>query len=578
VKTLLGRVPVQVKGSATSRELKEKRQTASFPVKQEVLLFFRRNSGGMYFYVPMCSDGTKPVVFYAVLTPYKIDRVLEKMREGQKEVSIQLKKLPPATAQIERIVGLALEGQKQGKTTGFDERRFAEAKSFTIHSLVDIAEDRPTVFNLDKTDFAVTLNTIGGLSYAVDMDLTVYPGSYMPRIVEATVSCGEVEFTQLTAKQTAPKEMEIQLSEGLRLQVQEGAGTVRTTLNVTAAGDLRTQVRNLDLLLAASHGAPLVVAGRSHTPEFTSLENASEIQSHRDQIAQILELFDAFGLDDAIINTVEITEGDVATLRALHNGIVLNEEVGATTDGFGRYDFTIGRFKIMTVIAPGSTSNVTKIIDPFDPDKRAQFRIYRVAKDNSTEELDHWGTVYEPMLPAELATTLNLRLTSIVRAYEALEDDVGARATANQTVLHLLQAADSVTGAHRDYLLKGAADLCDWLIEHRDDVLLYKINRWQVEHRRGRLSPATQKEIRLARRALSQTDDRELRNACLTILLDDRDELDVILESLPPADVEKLQSWPIWKLAEPAAEPAVARDSIDEPRTVDDNVVGELGR
>ena len=115
-------------------------------------------------------------------------------------------------------------------------------------------------------------------------------------------------------------------------------------------------------------------------------------------------------------------------------------------------------------------------------------------------------------------------------------------------VLHLLQAADSVGGAHRKYLLQGAADLSDWLVQSAADDLTHTINRWQVDHRRRDLSPEALKEIRLVRRALEESDDRELRNACLTILLDDADELAVIIDSLSPSQLEVLQSWPIWGL------------------------------
>ncbi|MGB4135115.1 MAG: hypothetical protein WA971_01020 [Microbacterium sp.] len=548
VKTLIGRVAVQVKGSASPRKLKEKRPTARFSVEREVLEFFRTNGGGLYFYVPMRPDGTRATAYYCVLMPFKISRILGRMKPNQKTISIELSRMPADTAKIERIVELAIASQKQDKTTGFDERHLKEAKGFTIHSIVDIAEDRPTAFELDKTDFTVTLHTASGMSYAVDMDLTVYPRSYVPQEVDLVVSCGDVVFTQATIRQTAPMEIEFQLSEGLRLLLKDGADSISANFNVTDVGDLRSQVKNLDFLLAASRGAPLVVAERSHVLTSTASADFAEITRHRDRMAKIVELFDAFGLDDDITRTIDITEGDVTKLIALHKGIVLGEEVGGTTDGFGRYDFNIGQFKIMTVVAPGSTSSVTKLIDPFDPDKRTQFRIYRIAEDNSTEEIKRWGTVYEATRPDDLAMMLNLRLQSIVQAYEGLEDQVGARASANQMVLYLLKAADSVRGAHQTYLLGGAAALSDWLIEQGGDTLIYKINRWQVERRQGALPIETLKEIRRARHSLGDTEDRELRNACLTILLDERDELELIIEGLPPSEIEKLQSWPIWAL------------------------------
>lgn len=545
---LRGRVPVQIKGSATARKTKEKRSTASFSVEREILSFLRTDGGGLYFYVEMRPDGTKPSVFYSTLTPFKIDRYMRKMKPEQKSISIQLARLPTSPSRIQQIVAVALEGRKQGKTEGFDEGLLSSASGFTIHSVKGIDEDRPTVLKLEKTDFAVTLHTAGGLSLPVDMDLTIYPSSYVPHEVATPIRCGEVEYKTPVVRQTGKDTMEIQLSDGLRLSTRQSAQGLRTDINLSGGGSVRSQLKDLDFFLAAWAGNPLILAERTHTAKTAHVKEHRELASLRDRLFRIVEIFDALGVDDETIDTLELDDGDRTKLLALHKALIRGNEIEAETDGFGRYDFSIGRFKITTVIVPGSEDGRTRIIDPFDPEQRARFRIYRMADDQSVEEIDEWGTAYEALKVPDIASTLNLRLHSIVAAYEALENRAAAHGTANQMTLNLLRAADTVGGSRRRYLIQGASDLNDWLIEQSDDKLVYLINRWQIRYRLGELSDDDKHEIRVARRTLDPTRDAALREACLTILLDDRDELKLILDDLSSKDVSALHSWPIWAL------------------------------
>lgn len=545
---LRGRVPVQIKGSASGRRTKEKRATASFSVEREVLDFLRTDGGGLYFYVEMRPDGTKPQVFSAALTPFKIDRYLRKMGPEQKSISIELRRFPSKTSEIEKIVAVALAGRKQGKTEGFDESMLTNARGFTIHSTVGLNEDRPTVLNLEKSDFAVTLHTANGMSLPVDLDLTVYPASYVPREVDTPISCGEIRFENPIVAQTAKNTVEIRLSEGLRLSARQTSHGLSTEMHFSSAGNTRSQLKDVDFFLAARAGNPLVFAGRTHTVTSKLLGESRELLELRAQLSQIIELFDALDIDGETDDILDLNDSDRSKLLVLHEAFVRGQEIELETDGFGRYDFTVGRFKIMAVIIPGTDAAHTGIIDPFDPSQRSRFRIYRMADDKSVEEIDQWGTVYEALTVPDLASTLNLRLSQIVPAYEALEDRAAARGTANHMTLNLIRAADTADGPRSKYLLQGASDLNDWLLEQSDDKVLHQINSWQIRVRQGRLSDPDRREIRATRRHLQSTADSALREACLTILLDEKEELDLILQSLSSDDVEKVQSWPIYAL------------------------------
>ena len=190
-----------------------------------------------------------------------------------------------------------------------------------------------------------------------------------------------------------------------------------------------------------------------------------------------------------------------------------------------------------------------RFADAFDPSKRSGFQLWHTNDEGSIEKVAN-GTVYESLKVHQLRNVLNLHLEEIVKTYEKLEDRSVACAAANQMVLSLLSAADLVEGARRERLLGGAETLSDWLVANGDDKLVYKINWWQTRRRLGTLSVEDAATIRTERRATLRIDDLDarIREACLSILLGDFDELDVIVEDLPEDQTEKLRSWPIWAL------------------------------
>jgi hypothetical protein len=383
------------------------------------------------------------------------------------------------------------------------------------------------------------------------MDLAIFPGSYLPREVDVPVSCGAIEFSKPTVKQTDDHAISIRLSEGLVLQARNEENGLRTNIDLTLKGTVRSQLKDLDFVIAAQRGQPLIIGGTAHTSSNAPGVPDERLSVIRARLARLVELFDVLGLDDSFLESLQLSDKDKRTLLEFHTAFVEDEEVKATADGIGRYDFPIGSFKIVTLVTPGSTEAERRFVDPFDPQKRSELRIAGTKEDGSVEEI-HWATVYDSMQVADLATTLNLRLDVIVEAYEALENREVACQRANQMTLNLLSAADSVDGPRRDYLLVGAAALNDWLIANGEETPIYMINRWQIRHRRGDLSSADKKEIRAARRAvlLSGAENAHLREACLAILLDDRDELDLILEGLSDQELGELRSWPIWALAD----------------------------
>ena len=544
--TLLGRVPVQVKGRSTD----SKKQAPSFSIDRHTLKFFRTNGGGIYFFVQVRKDFESRSVFFVNLNPFRIDRMLES-GPNRNMFAVVFQKLPEGSKEIEAIFKLALEQQKQGKAEGANEHLLEKLRSITIHSLGEISTDRPTEFNLAETDFAVTIETEGGLKLPFDMDFTVWPSSFVPHQVDATVRCGSAEYSRSTVQQIDDETSLLRLSDGLTIRARKGDGALFTNIDLTMKGSLRGQLRDLDFFLAAVHGEPLEVNGAPNIPADHSFSHEQEVETLRSRIGRIVELFDAIGVDESLVESVPWSDDDKRTLLTLHRAIVLDEDVAATSDGYGRLDIEVGPFTIVTVVSAGSTPERLCFADAFNPTKRSKFRLWNTNDEGSMEEVTN-GTVYESLKVHELPNVLNLHLDVIVQAYEKLEDRSVACAAANQMVLSLLSAADSVEDVRRQRLLDGAEILSDWLVANGDDKLLYKINGWQTRHRLGSLSGEEVANIRSERRLMQRIDDGDarLREACLSILLGDFDELNMIINDLPDDQAERLRSWPVWALVE----------------------------
>jgi hypothetical protein len=543
--TILGRVSIQVKGRTTDST----KQNPSFSIDHETLKFFRNNGGGVYFLVQVRKDFETRVVFFVNLNPFRIDRMLQ-IQTKPSSVSVAFQKLPEDPAGIEKIFKLALEQQKQGRTEGSDDQLLKRMRGITIHSIDEISSNKPTVLNLADSDFAVTIETEGGLKIPFDMDVTIYPSSFTRREVDTIVQCGVIEYSSPTVWQSENEVINFRLSEGLHIRARLIDGKLNANIDLTLQGSLRSQLLDLDFFLAAAHGETLVIGGIPNKPESHSFAHEREVTGVRNRIGRIVELFDAIGADEEMVESVVWTEDDMRTLLMLHQAIVLDEDVAATVDGFGRLDIPVGPYKIVTLVTPGSAPEHLRLMNPFDPATRAMFRLTYTTEEGSDEEAIT-GTVYESLRVGEVSSTLNLHLGGIVSAYASLDDRTIASTLANQMVLTLLSAADIADGARKKHLLIGARNLSEWLVANGCDDLIHKINFWQTRHRLGTMSGDDEVDIRAERRAVQRQigDDARIREACLSILLNDFGDLDAILNSLADDQVEKLRSWPIWALA-----------------------------
>mgnify|MGYP001025616001 FL=1 len=547
--TVESRVPVQIKGRAPTKKIKRKRTSANFPVERDTLRFLMNDGGGLYFVV-IIEQGAPGRAFYAVLNPYKIRRFLDRMPASQETKTIACKPFPSDPAQIERIVRYAATARRQDAREHFDPADLDNVRSLTIHTLGDIAFDRPTLLNPDETDFLASVETATGATLFIDGSLVLKPQSYIPHEVGLTVRCGAVSFTHAVVRQLSPSAAELEFSAGIRITLDSSNdGRVSFKLNMELAGSIADQLRDAEFLLAMSGGEPLFFDGEPHHFDDTAqLCRRDELLRTRDQLRMLSDVCEALHFDPHAVNLADVGEREKADLHVLHPAIVLNEEIAASPNGAGRYTLALGERQLVLVVAAGSDDSHWRVLDPFDPRNRHELRLLRVLDGGDIQEVPG-ATIYEALSVKDLATTLNLNLEQILQAYLDVEDTNEAKRFATARILALIKAADAAK-ADRDPLLRAADALNEWMITGGDDMPIHLINRWQIKLRRKGLTAQDNTAIRKARVESIRTPDENsnLRAVCYSILLGDVDEFGLALEDLTASELDQMTDWPIWAL------------------------------
>ncbi|WP_316289024.1 hypothetical protein [Clavibacter michiganensis] len=568
---LTGRVPVQVKGRTASKKIKRSADTVVHSIDRSELDYLRKDGGGLYFYVPISKEGDAKGVFYAILSPFSIDRHVGKMQPGQKSKSVTMKRFPTDVTKVQDVVRLALITRNQSGSSVNMNDVMPLLDSITISTLTGISEDRPTVLNLDETDFAVTLTTRSGSVLYVDMDLTIYPADYVETVSKVPISCGGIEYAAPTIKRTTPEDFVINLSHSLTIKAHETETGLNTTVEMTAPESVLSYLKDLNFLLAAVNGSPLVVGDRQMAGTLSKFTDRDAFIATQERIQLIADLIDSFELGDNLAGSIVLDDLNQRNALMAHDTFIRGNEIRLPESGYGRMNIPFGDYQLVAMVSKGADGDHRQVFDPLDPQNRSRFRMYGKTADGAIQDLAA-APVYDSLTVEDLEITLNLHTEHIVSTYEALENRSDAITSANYLVLHMLTASDKTTEPMAEYLREAAEDLCQWLLGVGEGDLIYRINLWQTRQRLGVLTSDDLNAIRQARREVrvTATPDAHLREACLTILLKDHDELNSILEGFSPEDKSMLKSWPIWALSEDAT-----GDSYDAESTL---VIQEPGR
>lgn len=126
IETVEGQLPVQVKGTTSKRKSDRPKQQ----VRVSDLKHYLNIAGGcIYFYV-YCGTGARSAeVFYRLLLPYDLKKILADIPEQQERISLRFDRLPSDAAELTRLVRRAVKDKtKQRVVAGIAPKTIEEFK------------------------------------------------------------------------------------------------------------------------------------------------------------------------------------------------------------------------------------------------------------------------------------------------------------------------------------------------------------------------------------------------------------------------------------------------------------------
>lgn len=187
----VGRVSVQVKGRTTPANGKLPK---SYPISRTDLQAFQSDSGVLYFVVFVDGDTGEGHPFYVLLSPFYIERILQRAAPTTKRISVPLRGFPTNPGEIDGIVRVARRTREQLPSAGDVSSLFPQAQSLSVYSAQNLNFDAPVVLVPGETDFALVLTTTDGLSLPLNGELRIFPPTYVSHDVDVKVECGDVVF------------------------------------------------------------------------------------------------------------------------------------------------------------------------------------------------------------------------------------------------------------------------------------------------------------------------------------------------------------------------------------------------
>ena len=542
--TLQGRVNVQVKGRTRHGKL---HSSLKFAVAVLDLQFYMRNSGVLYFVVAFNPRTRRQRSYYKMLSPYKIDWLLQSLPPDAKYLQLGFDELPEDPVKIERIVRLALKKSDENAALGFDPSLFENARELTIHSANGLSLDQPVILSPGDTDFALILTTEAGMKIPLAGELHVLPSISQEQVADIRIRSGTVSYDRARVKQTGEASMDVKLSEGLVLAYTFGDEGYGLNVTLTMESDLENRVKAIEFFLSLAESGEIAINDSAGMPlVIPPWQGEPELRRHLARLHEHQALLDYLGVAPRLIDLTLIDDTQDQQLHDVYRALVEGMHFEDTNGAVSRVRQQLAGWSLMLLMIPSDVDGLWRLIDPFHPDSRQQFR---GRKDGETADETVLITAYDTIEDDWFPDVVNTRLDVIADAYQLIADEPHVLQTATMRVLALIQAADS-RAARREEFLGGADRLNDWILSHDAESPNHLLNRWQIIARRQTLAEDMRTGIRELRRnlAVEAAPDARLQEVACAILLEDAEEVEFLVARLDDETREILTTWPIWNL------------------------------
>lgn len=530
VDTVLGQLPVQVKGTASKR----KGDAPKRSVRIADLKHYLNVAGGCIYFVVYCGrDALAPEVFYRLLLPYDLKGILAEASDGQRSVALRFNRLPNDSKELTRLVTRAVKDKtKQQGSAGIAMRTHDDYKKANV-PLKECEFDIDLFAGEEATSLAPYKH--GVYIYGKTAWGEVYPIDKLENVVgvaagfKCTVSSGDVSY-KTSVFNGEDEDGEHTFFRGFDLRYSD------KNLSLKETGTLSERIEDLSLMKAMAETGSLCINGH----EFARGVNASMFDmdslNHRlDCLKLIKRVVDALHLKTEL-DVSALTEQDLRTIDAVNHGIVEGNLLHYENrqSGFARVNFCGHTIKL---VFSEEETDMYRMSDALQLEDRT-FAVYTYGPDEANRE------IVAPLLvltSEEYKIIENIDANVFKSALAKFPITETSANYANNKMLEMLSAYDNGACCAED-LLRCCGVLVEALREFTDEETAL-INECQIAARSRKLTD----EERDALARVQMESSSIPAKACAAALRGDREMALTLIHTMHADDQAAFDTWPIMR-------------------------------
>lgn len=527
VGTIEGQLPVQVKGTTSKRKSdRPKRQVRVSDLKH----YLNIAGGCIYFYVYCGSEARSAEVFYRLLLPYDLKKILADVPEHQGRISLRFDRLPSDAAELARLVKRAAKDRaKQRVVAGIAPKTIEEFKDVGLcfdecEFGIELLEgETPASLAPYKNGIYIYGKSPWGELYPLDKLDNIVGVAIGSRHV---VSSGDISLNAMVMTGENVKGEHV-FFRGFDINLS----TNKITLNET--GTLAERVEDLTLMHAMMQTGELSIDGNGFARGCKLGEGDLAPLENRMQSLEIIKrVVDTLHYKPKLDVGV-LSPQDLRNIETIHKGLVEGELLHYKNrqNGFGY--ITLAGHPIKLVFYQVS-EDMYRMVDGL--------RLDDLTVSVFSQGEEETPVVVAPLFVQTMQDYVNLAnidskvFAATLRQYPVTE---ASSAYVNEKMLEMLFAYDQ-DACCAEELLK-CCEVTVGALEAFTDREVTLINRFQIAARRRDLTCEEKSELM----AVQLNSDSVLSKACAAALRGDSDMASALRASLDEATRTMLDAWPV---------------------------------
>lgn len=529
IETVEGQLPVQVKGTTSKRKSDRPKQQ----VRVSDLKHYLNIAGGcIYFYVYCGSEARSAEVFYRLLLPYDLKKILADIPEQQERISLRFDRLPSDAAELTRLVRRAVKDRtKQRVVAGIAPKTIEEFKDAGL--CFDECE-----FGIELLEGESPANLApyrnGLYIYGKSPWGELYPLNKLENIVGVAIGSRHVVSSGDVSLNAVVMTGENENGEHVFFRGFDICFSTNT-ITLSETGTLVERMEELALMRALMQTGTLSIDGGGVARGCKlSGGDLDALESRLQSLEIIKRVVDALHYKPEL-DISALTTQDLRNIGTIYKGLVENAPLHYKDrqNGFGY--ITLGNHPIKLVFYQVS-EDMYRMVDGLRLDDLTVSVFFRGEGDAPVAVAPLFVQTMEDYM--RLANIDAEVFAATLKQYPVTE---ASSAYVNDKMLEMLSAYDQ-DACCKEELLK-CCEMTVGALEAFADREAALINRYQIAARKRDLTSEEKSELM----AIQLNSDSALSKACAAALRGDSDMASALRASLDEGARAMLGTWPIGR-------------------------------